>query len=175
MVETLKVLGLVGYTISIMKTTNIVIAIVIIALIVIAFFAFKKPAVAPAPATQDTTSQATTKFTGIDVEGNTVIGDGPISVPIAQAQVARISIKNFAYVDATDGKPVVGTFDSKYGEEIIWTNNDSMAHTVTFDNGMADSGSIAPGKSFAFFFTKSGTYTYHCAIHPNMKGSLSFK
>ena len=161
-----------------MKTTNILIGVVIVILIIIAYFAFLKPAV-QTPTVSNTTVQTqtvpatTAQFTGIDSEGNTVLGDGPIPQPIAQAQMFRISIKNFAFVDPSSSKPVVGYIPSE--AEIIWTNNDSMPHTVTFDNGMANSGLIQPGKSFAFFFTKPGTYTYHCSIHPNMTASLSIK
>ncbi len=162
-----------------MKTKNIVLGTVVIVLAIIAIAVFRKPA-KEIPLGSDNTSggiaaSQNNTFTGVDSEGHAVVGDGPIPATIAQAQTFRMSIKDFAYVNASDGKPVTGFVDGTDGMEVIWTNNDSMAHTVTFDNGMADSGSIAPGGTFAFFFTKPGTYAYHCTFHPNMKGSLSIK
>ena len=36
--------------------------------------------------------------------------------------------------------------------------------------GVFISDSLAYGQSFTFTFTQPGTYTYHCAYHPTMKG-----
>ena len=58
------------------------------------------------------------------------------------------------------------------GDTVTWTNSDSVAHTVTGDNGEFDSGTIEPGGQFSFTFETAGTITYHCTIHPNMKGTV---
>lgn len=82
--------------------------------------------------------------------------------PTAQS----VSIKNFAYSPASMTVPV--------GTTVTWTNNDSVAHTVTSDSGkILDSGTIQPGQTFSFTFTKAGTYAYHCAIHPRMKATMT--
>jgi plastocyanin len=54
------------------------------------------------------------------------------------------------------------------GTTITWINKDNVAHTVTFKNGMQDSGMIQPGASYRYTFTKPGTFAYDCAVHPNM-------
>lgn len=58
------------------------------------------------------------------------------------------------------------------GTKVTWTNNDGVAHTVTADQKAFDSGPISSGSTYSFTFTKAGTYTYHCAIHPNMKATV---
>jgi hypothetical protein len=37
-------------------------------------------------------------------------------------------------------------------------------------NGLFDSGPFKPGQSWTHTFTKPGTYTYFCTIHPWMDG-----
>lgn len=52
-------------------------------------------------------------------------------------------------------------------------NKDNVAHTVTSDDGGFDSGSIASGANGRFTApSKPGTYTFHCSVHPSMKGTL---
>src|SRR5579864_8225308 len=55
------------------------------------------------------------------------------------------------------------------GTTVTWTNNDTMTHTVTADDGSFDSGNITMGSKYSKLFSTAGTYTYHCTIHPNMK------
>ena len=58
------------------------------------------------------------------------------------------------------------------GTTVTWTNNDTVAHTVTADDGLFDSGVLEPGQSYSTWLGGSGTVTYHCEIHPDMKGSI---
>jgi plastocyanin len=55
---------------------------------------------------------------------------------------------------------------------VKWTNSDGIAHTVTSDNAVWDSGNISAGGSFSFTFTSAGTFNYHCTIHPAMTGTI---
>jgi plastocyanin len=55
---------------------------------------------------------------------------------------------------------------------VIWTNFDQVAHTVTSDTGLFDSGNIASSNTYSFKFTSAGTFTYHCKIHPSMTGTV---
>ncbi len=59
------------------------------------------------------------------------------------------------------------------GGSVTWTNNDTVTHTSTANNGSWNSGSIAPGGSFTATLTTPGSYTYHCAIHPGMVGTVT--
>ncbi len=61
----------------------------------------------------------------------------------------------------------------KKGDTVVWTNKDSAPHTVTGDN---DSGIGSPtlnaNGTYSFTFNSAGTFNYHCALHPNMKGAV---
>jgi plastocyanin len=43
---------------------------------------------------------------------------------------------------------------------------------VTSDAGAFKSPVLQPGASFSFTFTKPGSYSYHCSIHPFMTGKV---
>jgi plastocyanin len=58
------------------------------------------------------------------------------------------------------------------GETVTWTNTDSVAHTSTSDAAGWDSGIVAPGGHFSSTFQTAGTFSYHCAIHPGMVGTV---
>lgn len=57
------------------------------------------------------------------------------------------------------------------GITVQWTNADTMAHTVTADDGSFDSGAIPPGQTYSRTFNAPGTYPYFCTIHG--KASMS--
>jgi plastocyanin len=58
------------------------------------------------------------------------------------------------------------------GGTITWTNNDSTAHTVTFDSG-PDCKNVAAAASVTVKFNAPGSYPYHCTIHSSMKGTVT--
>jgi plastocyanin len=60
----------------------------------------------------------------------------------------------------------------KEGTTITWTNKDAISHTVTSDDNLFDSGSLGNGKTFTYTFTTTGTYQYHCSIHPSMTAKV---
>ena len=85
------------------------------------------------------------------------------SAPAAGA--AAVAIKDIAFnPQATQ---------AKLGETITWTNQDSIAHTVTLDDKSVDSGNVAPSATFSHAFTQAGTLTYHCEIHKQMTGTIT--
>lgn len=59
------------------------------------------------------------------------------------------------------------------GDTVTWTNNDDFAHTVTADDDSFDSGNIDGGATFEQTFDETGDFTYHCAIHNQMTGSVT--
>jgi plastocyanin len=61
----------------------------------------------------------------------------------------------------------------KAGQTVSWKNGDSITHTATADGGGFDTGAIGPGSvSAPIKMSSAGSFAYHCAIHPSMKGSL---
>ncbi|HXE57759.1 MAG TPA: plastocyanin/azurin family copper-binding protein [Gemmatimonadales bacterium] len=59
------------------------------------------------------------------------------------------------------------------GGTVDWINADDVVHTVSADDGSFESGPMSPAESFSFTFTAPGDYPYHCAIHPNMVGTIT--
>jgi plastocyanin len=59
------------------------------------------------------------------------------------------------------------------GDTVVWTNkgNAPEGHTVTGDG--LDSGVFKEGQTFSHKFSKAGTVSYVCTLHPNMKGSVA--
>lgn len=55
---------------------------------------------------------------------------------------------------------------------VTWMNDDNVTHTATSDNNVWNTGSIGTGTSKAIVFSVSGTYSYHCAVHPMMTGTI---
>jgi plastocyanin len=77
----------------------------------------------------------------------------------------NVVIQNFAFSPAT--------ITVSRGATVTWTNDDTTPHTVTTDtSGGPDSGQIQPGQTFSFTFNTTGTFRYHCSIHPQMTGTV---
>ncbi len=76
----------------------------------------------------------------------------------------QITIQNFAYQPAT--------LQVRVGTTLTWTNQDNVVHSVTFKNGMKDSGLLSRGQSFSYTFNTPGTYQYYCTVHPYMVATV---
>jgi plastocyanin len=61
----------------------------------------------------------------------------------------------------------------RVGSTVTWTNEDSAPHTATGDNGEFDTGRLDQGGSASVTFDEAGSFTYHCAFHPNMVGTVN--
>lgn len=83
--------------------------------------------------------------------------------PAASAQIG-VTIVDFAFRPAVIAVPV--------GTTVLWTNSGAQPHTVTSDTGVWDSGVLTTGGTFSFTFNQAGTFTYHCRIHPFMRGAV---
>jgi plastocyanin len=81
-----------------------------------------------------------------------------------QAQQASVNIKDFEFVPSKVTIKVGGT--------VSWTNGGSSVHTITADDGRFDSGDVQKGKTFSRTFESTGTFSYHCSIHPTMKAQV---
>ena len=59
------------------------------------------------------------------------------------------------------------------GASVTWTNDGSASHTATSDSNAWTTAVLAPGQtSAAVSFQSPGTFTYHCSIHPTMRGTI---
>ena len=87
--------------------------------------------------------------------------------PAAPVAGNAVSIMNFAF------SPAALTVAA--GTTVTWTNKDSDAHTVTSQGagGPLGSAALATGQSYSYTFTKPGTYSYLCTIHPFMTATVT--
>lgn len=60
----------------------------------------------------------------------------------------------------------------KPGTTVLWRNKSAMPHTVTSDVVGGFNKSLGQGGTVSVPFSKPGTYTYHCSIHPYMHGVI---
>jgi plastocyanin len=76
-------------------------------------------------------------------------------------------------ITATAFSPANVTINS--GDAVKWTNKDTKAHQVIANNGAFASGTIAANKTYSHTFNTAGTFNYHDALHPTMKGKIVVK
>jgi FtsP/CotA-like multicopper oxidase with cupredoxin domain/plastocyanin len=69
----------------------------------------------------------------------------------------RISMTDNRFGPATSTVPA--------GTTVAWTNQGVNLHTITSLDGLFDSGAVKPGDSFAYTFTRPGTYRVICRQH----------
>ncbi|MCU1296959.1 MAG: amicyanin [Acidobacteriaceae bacterium] len=77
---------------------------------------------------------------------------------------AEVKIDNFSFGPQTVKVPV--------GATVTWTNRDDIPHTVVSTDGVFKSKVRDTDEKFSFTFTKAGTYSYYCSVHPKMTGQI---
>ncbi len=87
--------------------------------------------------------------------------------PAAAASRITVDIREFAF------RPAVLTV--AVGATVTWTNEDEEAHTVTSATGAFASAGLSHEETFTQTFMRPGTYTYFCALHPQMKATVIVK
>jgi plastocyanin len=63
----------------------------------------------------------------------------------------------------------------KVNDTVTWTNDESVAHDVTADDGSfksGPSGGMKQGDTYKHAFAKAGSFAYKCTVHPNMTGTV---
>lgn len=93
---------------------------------------------------------------------NVIPATQPYSVAAA---TRRVSIQNFDYSP--------NNISVRAGSTVVWTNYDSVPHTVTDISGSFNSGVISPGSTYRLTLSNPGTYYYYCTLHPNMRGTVT--
>ncbi len=96
--------------------------------------------------------------------------EGPISIPEGSG-VPGCQETDECYIPFHVAAPA--------GTEIVWSNDDTAAHTVTSGSpqdgpdGMFDSGLLAGGLEFSTVLEEPGEYPYYCIVHPWMLGNIT--
>jgi amicyanin len=83
------------------------------------------------------------------------------STPVA---TDAVHIQNFKFSPAT--------ITVTAGSTVVWTNDDSIQHDITFSAGGIASSTLNQNDTFSHTFPTAGTYHYICSIHPFMHGTV---
>lgn len=79
----------------------------------------------------------------------------------------EVSIANFTFNAAVLTVPV--------GTTVKWINRDDIPHTVVSTDRVFASPVLDTDETFSYTFTKRGTYSYYCSIHPKMTAKVVVK
>ena len=80
---------------------------------------------------------------------------------------ATVTMQNITFQPAS--------LTQKVGDTVTWTNEESVGHDVTADDGSFKSGppgGMKQGDKFEHTFDKAGSFAYKCTVHPNMTGTV---
>ena len=111
-------------------------------------------------------------------------GDVSVSAPRVEdvgPQTVTISMPSGTSVpgcEETNACFVPASVTVNKGDTVIWSNDDTAAHTVTSGtptggpDGVFDSGLSLAGSSFEIVADTSGSFDYFCMVHPWMIGNL---
>lgn len=89
---------------------------------------------------------------------------GAAAAPQTPAAETAVKIDNFSFSPSTVAVPV--------GSTVRWTNHDDVPHNVVNDDKSIKSKTLDTDENFSYTFTKPGTYSYFCSIHPRMTGKI---
>jgi len=108
------------------------------------------------PANTGTTGQTQT---------NSSASNGNPQEQTTGAKTYTIDISGFAFSSSS--------LNINKGDTVIWTNKDSVPHTVTSDAGAElSSDKLSNGQTYSHTFNSAGTFAYHCSVHTSMKAEV---
>lgn len=86
-----------------------------------------------------------------------------------QPSAADVAVKidNFVFGPQAITVPV--------GTTVTWTNSDDIPHTAVSTDGVFKSKVMDADEKFSYTFSKAGTYSYYCSVHPKMTGQVVVK
>lgn len=81
------------------------------------------------------------------------------------ATTSSVAIVDFAFTPKT--------ITVTKGTTVTWTNDDTIAHTVTATKGDGPQSKLfGKDETYKYAFDKAGTFDYYCKPHPNMTGTV---
>jgi plastocyanin len=88
----------------------------------------------------------------------------PHRVKAEDANGSEIRVDNFTFAPETITVPVSST--------VTWVNKDDIPHVIASNDGVFKSKALDTDQKYSYTFTKPGTYSYYCSIHPKMVGKV---
>lgn len=80
-------------------------------------------------------------------------------------EAVEVTIRDFSY-----GPPDITV---GLGGTVTWRNDGPSAHSATAQDNRFNTGLLKPGESADATFNETGTFSYLCTVHPQMKGTVN--
>ena len=82
----------------------------------------------------------------------------------AKSSPMEVNVDNFTFGPDTLTVPANST--------VTWVNKDDVPHVIASNDGLFKSKALDTDDKYSYTFTKAGTYSYYCSIHPKMVGKI---
>jgi plastocyanin len=76
----------------------------------------------------------------------------------------EVNVDNFSFGPDTLTVPANTT--------VTWVNKDDVPHVIASNDGLFKSKALDTDDKYSYTFTKAGTFSYYCSIHPKMVGKI---
>jgi len=80
------------------------------------------------------------------------------------SSATEIRVDNFTFAPQTLTVSVNST--------VTWVNKDDIPHVIASDDGLFKSKALDTDDKYSYTFSKAGTYSYYCSVHPKMVGKI---
>ena len=81
-----------------------------------------------------------------------------------KSSLTEVQVDNFSFAPDTLTVPVNST--------ATWVNKDDVPHVIASNDGLFKSKGLDTNDKYTYTFSKAGTYSYFCSIHPKMLGKI---
>lgn len=107
------------------------------------------------------------RVTGVALAAIFLILQAIYLTPQAKAATQQVMMQNYAYSPAA--------LTVRVGDTVTWMQHDQAPHDVVTTSAPAAfrSPMLSAGQSWSHTFTKPGTYSYYCSVHPDMRASVT--
>ncbi|ANN15082.1 copper-binding protein [Amycolatopsis orientalis] len=87
--------------------------------------------------------------------------------PPSKAATQQVMMQDYAYGPAS--------LTVRVGDTVTWMQHDQAPHDVVTTSAPVAfrSPQLSAGQSWSHTFTKPGTYSYYCSVHPDMRASVT--
>ncbi len=92
-----------------------------------------------------------------------------VAAPAATAPTATVAV-NIKRAGFSPGTVTINANDA-----VTWKNTDTIEHQVVANGGSFASAILGAGKTYTRTFKSGGTFRYHDALHPSLKGTVVVK
>jgi plastocyanin len=93
-----------------------------------------------------------------------ILDPSPVKSQGSSAPPAEVKVDNFSFAPETLTVSVNTT--------VTWINKDDVPHVIASSDGAFKSKGLDTDDKYSYTFTKPGTYSYYCSIHPKMTGKI---